>query len=870
MRFGNADPKANSDFKADVRSLSISIDLTRSGNAALLDANIGRQDFSLQNTTTLPINDSPAFLAIIKLLTASNPLAGLWSLPFNDKLRVMRTGVLLHKQVHQKIRPYQKLRYWSNVPFRHGRDDVVKQSATPSPDNPAHPLQRGNPNGLQDELSRHLASDSRMSSFDFGLQFLDAERMTYWGKRQDADFWIENASVEWNEAESPFHTVARLTLLSKSRLQAQASDAVYFDVTGHSTPDSTPLGSINRARWPAEVASRKARMHKEPQFPEYGSVLDDPEEVRSALFVHEIVRCTAGKAGTQAMRLVLALLLLLALPSQVPFAAEANAPPPGMTQQQFDALVDAISQAVVTKLRKQGAVVAAKPEAAARAAASEPEEDLESRVAIFEARAGQVLTSYPALVRELARIPAALDEFGSGGRGLWRFLLMLVIASCATIGAEIVVRRALDGVRRRMEGRLAAHEGWRAILPLTGLMATDAIALAAVGLVGYGLLGAWFAGSDNQGKLAGAVLRGIFAWRLYMLAFRIVLRPDLKGARLAAMDDVGAVAVYDRFSTIVLVGVLLRGVLLPIVVALQSPSEAIAAGQILGNVVVIGLFVWGAWVSREPMASWLADLARVDGRRSMGEFLGRHWLAVALPFFLLLLIAQIYGAIEIRSTIPAAMVLTLNVVIGLIFLKTLIAYLTRLHRHAAFSATEQEGPVTSAIAEPDASDVIARCVFVAAMLGAIALVAETWIVNVLALVNADGWRALTRASLTAAFTLFAAYVAWEFVKFATFRYGAQPAPGSGGCAGRGEPARGRQRLPACNANAAHAHRARHHDLCDRRADRVVRARREHHAADRRRVGVRPGDLLRQPDAGARYRIGRLLPRRRCFPGGRLH
>jgi moderate conductance mechanosensitive channel len=479
------------------------------------------------------------------------------------------------------------------------------------------------------------------------------------------------------------------------------------------------------------------------------------------------------------MRLVLALLLLLALPSQVPFAAEANAPPPGMTQQQFDALVDAISQAVVTKLRKQGAVVAAKPEAAARVAASEPEEDLESRVAIFEARAGQVLTSYPALVRELARIPAALDESGSGGRGLWRFLLMLVIASCATIGAEIMVRRALDGVRRRMEGRLAAHEGWRAILPLTGLMATDAIALAAVGLVGYGLLGAWFAVSDNQGKLAGAVLRGIFAWRLYMLAFRIVLRPDLKGARLAAMDDVGAVAVYDRFSTIVLVGVLLRTVLLPILLALQSPSEAIAAGQILGNVVVIGLFVWGAWASREPMASWLADLARVDGRRSMGEFLGRHWLVVALPFFLLLLIAQIYGAIEMRSTIPTAMVLTLNAVIGLIFLKTLIAYLTRLHRHRAFSATEPEAPATSTMAEPHASDVIARCVFVAAMLGAIALVAETWIVDVLALVNADGWRALTRASLTAACTLFAAYVAWEFVKFATFRYGARPPPAPG-------------------------------------------------------------------------------------------
>src|SRR5256886_17634392 len=58
--------------------------------------------------------------------------------------------------------------------------------------------------------------------------------------------------------------VARLILLSKSHLQPTAAEAVYFDVTGNSTPDSTPVGSINRARWPAEVASRKARMPHAP------------------------------------------------------------------------------------------------------------------------------------------------------------------------------------------------------------------------------------------------------------------------------------------------------------------------------------------------------------------------------------------------------------------------------------------------------------------------------------------------------------------------------------------------------------------------------------------------------------------------------
>jgi hypothetical protein len=258
VRFGNADPSKNSDFKADVRSLSFSVDLTRNG-AALPAGAVDRQDFSMQNATTLPINDSPAFLAIMKSLTASNPAAGLWSLPSKDKLRVLRTLALVQVQAHQKIKPYQQLRYWSTVPFRYGPIDVVKHSATPSRDNPASPLRRNNPNGLQDELIRHLQEDSQMSSFDFGVQFLDPDRMTYWGKRHDANFWIENASIEWNEAEAPFHTIARLTLLAKSQLQPDDAEAIYFDVTGHSTPDSTPVGSINRARQPAEVASREAR-----------------------------------------------------------------------------------------------------------------------------------------------------------------------------------------------------------------------------------------------------------------------------------------------------------------------------------------------------------------------------------------------------------------------------------------------------------------------------------------------------------------------------------------------------------------------------------------------------------------------------------
>jgi hypothetical protein len=258
VRFANADSKVNSDFKPDVRSLSFSVDLTRDGTAT---ATISRQDFSMQNAKTLPINDSPAFLATVKVLTASNPVAGLWSLPFKDKLKVIRTMALAETQARQSIKPYQQLRYWSTVPFRHGPDDVVKFSAIPSPDNAAEPLQKNNPKGLQDEVARHIRDDDRLSRFDFAVQFLDVGKMTYWGKTRDASFWTENASVEWNEVEAPFHKIAKLTLLRDSQLSPEASEAIYFDVTGNSMADSKPVGSINRARCPAEVASRKARTH---------------------------------------------------------------------------------------------------------------------------------------------------------------------------------------------------------------------------------------------------------------------------------------------------------------------------------------------------------------------------------------------------------------------------------------------------------------------------------------------------------------------------------------------------------------------------------------------------------------------------------
>ena len=259
VRFSNSDPNVNDDSIPDVRGLAFCAELAPSGCAAA-GAQITRQDFSLQSAPALAFNDAHALVVFAKVFGAPNQAIALGSLPFRDQLIFARTMVGVMQQKRQAVRPYQHLRYWSAAPFRHGSEDVVKYSASPAAANSAVPLEKRNPNALRDELLRHLNEDAAMSSFDFGLQFLDAEHMTYQGKRRDADFWIENAALEWPQAQAPFHTVARLTFLPKSQLGAQACEALYIDVSGNCTPDSAPVGGVNRVRSHAVVASRNARL----------------------------------------------------------------------------------------------------------------------------------------------------------------------------------------------------------------------------------------------------------------------------------------------------------------------------------------------------------------------------------------------------------------------------------------------------------------------------------------------------------------------------------------------------------------------------------------------------------------------------------
>lgn len=469
--------------------------------------------------------------------------------------------------------------------------------------------------------------------------------------------------------------------------------------------------------------------------------------------------------------IVLALSLLCAAVTTV-YAQAPVAVPPGMTQQQFDALVDAISNSVTEKLKAEGIPAAPAPATTPPAAASKsskappPPKIIKTPIgegpdefAIFIRRAKQVVLALPVLGRQLAAIPGLLDQRAEGGGGAGALLLLLALVAVVAVAAESILRRILSAPRARLAVGAGPEQGLRSLGHLILLALLDALGVLVVFLICHAAVGAWFAGNTPQDRLAAAVLKGIFSWRLYVLLFRIVLQPDVPNARLCDARDADAHAMYMRISAVMLVIILAR-ILGQVLVAIGTPIEAMGAFQVIGVMIYLSAFLWLVVRSKDAARQWFGGLGKVAplvGR------VGNNWVPVASTFFVALGLTQIYGAISGRLYVGNAMVLTLMLVVGVLMFETLMqAFVRRLDSQLVGS--------TPASDSPKLPDVVARCVRVAVLIGVIVTIAETWVVQVFALADEAEWGQITRSSRTAGVTLFVAYVMWELFKYATDPY----------------------------------------------------------------------------------------------------
>ena len=461
--------------------------------------------------------------------------------------------------------------------------------------------------------------------------------------------------------------------------------------------------------------------------------------------------------------------VLLILLSLVAGGAEAQTKPPpaGMSQQQYDELVKSVGESVIQILTAKGLVPAPpKPAPAAKPAEADAEVLVADRTREALAKIPKVLGGYPAVWTDLAELPNRLDAADAGGRGLWAYLSLLAVTAAAALLAEAAVARLTLARRQALAQGFAASGGfWR----VAALALLDALAFVALWAVAHLALGAVFANAGAQTQFAAVVLNGLVTWRMFMLLFRLFLRPDMAAARIAPVADESARRLLHLFGLAVAIWILARAW----VDVLVAPG-AVAAVVLTNCIIVVAAFMFAVIRTRHDIGDWLRGLIDESGRgRSAKAALARYWPWIAVPLLIVLGGARAYDALSSRLQVPIGAILTLEILLGLLLAETLLSFVVRPRSTsgAAVAGRRESGRLAR---------FLVRAVRATMWVVAAAVLVRTWAVDVLSLVDERTWSEFSRAWTTTVITALMAYFAWEAVLFATERRGPRLTPGATG------------------------------------------------------------------------------------------
>ncbi|MGH6880478.1 MAG: hypothetical protein ACREFM_06140, partial [Hypericibacter sp.] len=454
----------------------------------------------------------------------------------------------------------------------------------------------------------------------------------------------------------------------------------------------------------------------------------------------------------------------LLLPPLFAVSADAATPPPaGMTQQQYDDLVKAVGQSVIQTLTENGVVPAA-PVAAAKPAPAGEEAQLVGRIRNIIDSIPTVMEGYPELWGELSLVPDRLDQPSTGGRGLGSFLGLLLLSVVAALLAEFGISRLTRGRRESIVRQFTAIGGlWR----VAAVAFLDALAVVALWLLVQVALGSLFARAGFQTEVAGIVLRGLVTWRMFLLLFRLYLRPDLQVMRIAPVPDASAHRIFGLFGFAVLVGIIGRAW-----IGLLTSPAAISAAILTNGTVELSIFIVVLFMLRADITVWLLGLIRDEGGGKGGirMALAQHWHWIALPLLLVLGLGRIYDAVSDLFVFPFGAILTVNIILGLLLAETLWAFIIRHHRAAVLAASGSTDPGRLL-------PFLVRAIRATMWVIAAAVLVRTWAVDVLNLVDEQEWSRFSHAWTTTVVTALMAYFAWEAVHFATERRRGRPRAG---------------------------------------------------------------------------------------------
>jgi hypothetical protein len=238
VRFSNGDSTLKADGDKDVRGMAIKV-IGVTGPKALPDDTGTTQDFLLINHPTLMVRNVLKYGEMVTRANSGNQFSIItFFLSLNPADWEVRGLVNLLGMVSHKIANPLESRYWTTTPYLLG-DKAVKYSARPctTPPEPSIPAMAPD-SYLRDALTASLASSS--ACFELMAQVQTDPRTMP----------IEDPTVEWKEASSPFVKVATIQIPSQqfnSPDQVTACENLTY-TPWHALASQRPLGGINRAR----------------------------------------------------------------------------------------------------------------------------------------------------------------------------------------------------------------------------------------------------------------------------------------------------------------------------------------------------------------------------------------------------------------------------------------------------------------------------------------------------------------------------------------------------------------------------------------------------------------------------------------------
>jgi small-conductance mechanosensitive channel len=354
---------------------------------------------------------------------------------------------------------------------------------------------------------------------------------------------------------------------------------------------------------------------------------------------------------------------------------------------------------------------------------------------VITAKLEVAISHFPALIAHVLRLPEIIQGA--------RVAVLLAAIVIAGLLAEYIVRLLLRGARVRALSGASPVQGFvRAFL-------FDAVALAALWIAGRLVVGQMGDAQSIGGRLGQQLLMVLVYWRGFNLVFRAWLRPDAAVGRIAPVDDTTARRLMTALNLLIV---------LPLADDYQERAlaitgagpHAIEVSNLFFTVVVsLGLLAV-VWHWRREMATWLsAMVSETKMGRQLKLDMARNWWMVGLAFYGLTGVAELYGELMGNDAAPNGMDVIESLLIGLLLFETLMYRVT----HHVVSEL------------PMAGDVAADCLRLAVRLYVAILMANAFMVQVVAAATPAGWAPHDRGAKIAAITAVAIYALWRFIRY---------------------------------------------------------------------------------------------------------